>query len=246
MVYFASDVHLGCGDPSVAQRVERQFLAWLDRIEVDARAVCLAGDIFDFWFEKKGRIPDGYDRVLLRLRELTARGIEVLFFTGNHDMWLGGYFERVCGMRVFTGPQLLEFYGVRVLVAHGDNLNIADKPLLRLLNAFFRSKCARRVFEWLTPYRGILWIGRRWSAASRRSGGEKSYSEAVTEPLVEWARGYAAAHRVDCFVFGHMHWARDCRCEGLHTVHLGCWEQRPTYAVLEPSGRLTLKQFDEP
>ena len=47
MYYFASDIHLGAGGPETARRVERQFVAWLDGIESDAKALFLVGDIFD-------------------------------------------------------------------------------------------------------------------------------------------------------------------------------------------------------
>ena len=30
MYYFASDIHLGAGDPETARRTERRFVAWLD------------------------------------------------------------------------------------------------------------------------------------------------------------------------------------------------------------------------
>ncbi len=69
----------------------------------------------------------------------------------------------------------------------------------------------------------------------------------MTEPLIEYARNYAATHPeppIDHFVFGHLHFARDYREAGLHTVHLGCWEETPAYAVLDDTGELTLKRFD--
>lgn len=244
MVYFVSDIHLGGGDGPTACRTERRFLAWFDRVAGDAEAICLAGDIFDFWFEAGGRIPDGFDRVLEKFREATARGIELIFLPGNHDMWLNGHFERACGMRVCPSPQLFEFYGKRIFVAHGDNMNIGGKPFLRLLNACFRSRNLRRVFEWAVPYGRIVQFGRWWSTGSRRSHGKVKNSASVTEPLIEYAREYAATHRVDHFVFGHMHFPRDYRDGALHTVHLGEWTQDPWYAVLNERGELTLEKFE--
>ena len=246
MVYFAADIHLGGGDERTAERTERRFLAWLDRVASAASAICLAGDIFDFWFEAGDRIPDGFDRVLAKFREVTARGVELIFLPGNHDMWQNGHFERMCGMRVCPSPQLLEFYGQRIFVAHGDNMNIAGKPLLRLLNWCFRSRGLRWLFVHLVPYGRILRFGRWWSAGSRRKHGAVKNSAAVTEPLIAYARSYAATHRVDHFVFGHMHFPRDYRDGALHTVHLGEWtaEEAPSYAVLDDRGGLTLEKFE--
>lgn len=242
MIYFASDIHLGGGDERSARENERRFIAWLDTVARDAEAIVLAGDVFDFWFEVGTQIPPGYEAVLDKLRELTLRGVEVFFFTGNHDMWLGGYFERSCGMKVFTSPQLLTLKGRRVFVAHGDNMNIAGKPLLRLLNACFRSRGLRKVFQTVVPYPAIMRFGRWWSGRSRKAeSGRASRDASVIEPLIAYAREYARTHEVDHFVFGHMHYPCDHREERLHTVHLGGWEQGPSYAVLDDAGRLTLK-----
>ena len=50
---------------------------------------------------------------------------------------------------------------------------------------------------------------------------------------------YAAEHDVDHFVFGHMHFPRDYREQGLHVINLGCWEKYPSCAVLDASGGMT-------
>lgn len=59
MVYFASDIHLGAGDPAAARRTERRFTAWLDEVSHDADAIFLLGDLFDFWFEYRRVVPRG-------------------------------------------------------------------------------------------------------------------------------------------------------------------------------------------
>ena len=98
MYYFASDIHLGAGDEHSARAVERRFVAWLDKVSGDAEAIFLVGDIFDFWFEYRRVVPKGFVRTLGKLAELTDRGVRVVFFTGNHDMWVGDYLTRECGM----------------------------------------------------------------------------------------------------------------------------------------------------
>lgn len=241
MIYFASDIHLGGGDEETARATERRFIAWLDRAARDAEAIVLAGDVFDFWYETGGQIPPWYDAALEKLRELTRRGVEVIFFTGNHDMWLGGYFERSCGMRVFTAPQRLTFHGKQLFIAHGDNMNIRGKPVLRLLNACFRSRGLRRLFEATVPYRTILRFGRWWSGRSRKAHADRPADPSVVEPLIEFARRYARTHPVDHFLFGHMHCPLDHREGPLHTIHLGSWERGASYAVLDDEGELTLK-----
>ena len=245
MIYFASDVHLGGGTPQEARAVERRFVAWLDRAAGDAEAIFLVGDIFDFWFEYRRAVPQGFVRTLGKLAELTDRGIRVVFFTGNHDMWVGDYLRRECGVEIHTAPQTVTLHGRRLFIAHGDNMQIDGQPALKLLNRIFRSRVLRWLFAWgLHPDLAIR-FGRWWSGKSRKSHRAAGPSDAsMTEPLIAYAREYAAGHEVDHFIFGHMHFARDFRDDGLHTVHLGCWEQTPTYAVLDDAGELTLKRFE--
>ena len=40
MIYFASDIHLGAGDPATARCTERRFTAWLDAV---SRESCRRG-----------------------------------------------------------------------------------------------------------------------------------------------------------------------------------------------------------
>ena len=247
MIYFASDVHLGSGDPAAARTVERRFLAWLDFAARDAEAIFLVGDIFDFWFEYRRVIPSGCVRVLGKLAELTDRGIRVVFFTGNHDMWTGKCLADECGLEIHHEPQVMELHGKRLFIAHGDNMQIKGQPILRLLNRVFRSRGLRWFFSWVVHPDLFVRFGRRWSGHSRKSH-TKEIDVEMTRPLITYARSYAATH-ADCpvvhFVFGHMHVARDYHEEGLHTVHLGSWDKTPTYAVLDDAGNLTLNRFDE-
>ena len=255
MIYFASDIHLGAGDRRSARALEHRFVEWLDRAGRDAEAIFLVGDIFDFWFEYRRVVPKGFVRTLGKLAELTDRGIRVVFFTGNHDMWVGDYLARECGVEIFTSPQLLTLAGRRVFVAHGDNMNIDGQPVLKLLNRTFRSRTLRRLFSWGLHPDLALKFGQWWSRKSRQkhndaderarlTGRGQGFDERLTEPLIAYARQYAASHRVDHFVFGHMHFARDFREGGVHVVNLGGWEKNPSYAVLDEGGELTLKMLE--
>lgn len=244
MVYFASDIHLGGGGEESARARERQFVAWLDEVSRDAEAIVLVGDIFDFWFEYRRVVPKGFVRTLGRLAGLVDRGVRVIFFTGNHDMWVGDYLTRECGIEVCTAPQVMPFYDRQVFIAHGDNMNIDGQPMLKLLNTIFRSRTLKFLFSWGVHPDLALRFGLWWSEQSRKkhASGE-GFDASLTEPLIAYAREYAATHPVDHFVFGHMHFARDYRDGGLHVMSLGGWERHPSYATLDAAGELTLHRL---
>lgn len=239
-IYFASDIHLGSGDAETARANERRFVAWLDRAAADAEAIFLLGDIFDFWFEYRRVVPKGFVRTLSKLAELTDRGIRIGFFPGNHDLWVRDYFRRECGMEVYPMPRILELKGQRIYMAHGDNMGVGREP--RLLNRIFRSRTLRWLFSWGVHPDWAMRFGHWWSGKSRKShAGPEGFDESLTEPLIGYARRYAETHAVDHFVFGHMHYARDYREAGLHTIHLGGWDRCASYAVLDGAGALTLR-----
>ena len=243
MYYFASDIHLGAGDAATARAVERRFVAWLDDAARDAEAIFLVGDIFDFWFEYRRVVPKGFVRTLGKLAELTDRGVRVVFFTGNHDMWVGDYLARECGLEIHTAPQVMTLSGKKVFIAHGDNMKIDGQPMLKFLNRIFRSRTLKWLFSWGVHPDWALRFGHWWSGKSRKSHAADTLDVSLTEPLIQYAREYARAHAVDHFVFGHMHFPRDYREGSLHVVNLGCWAGNPSYAVLDAAGEMTLKML---
>ncbi|MEG1622868.1 MAG: UDP-2,3-diacylglucosamine diphosphatase [Alistipes sp.] len=244
MYYFASDIHLGGGDAATCRRKESAFTQWLDCVSADAEAIFLLGDMFDFWFEYQRVVPKGFVRTLGKLAELTDRGIRIVFFTGNHDMWVGDYLHKECGLEIHTHPEVMELAGKRLFLAHGDNMNIDHLPALRLLNAVFRSKTLRFLFSWLIHPDLAMKFGLWWSANSRQTQRHDRTNTAVNQPLINYAVNHSASHPdIDYYLFGHMHREGDFCGQGVRVMNLGDWNDQPTYAVLDSEGRLALKAF---
>ena len=243
--FFASDVHLGLDIPghSAAER-EQLFCRWLDMVAAELRsgggALYLLGDIFDFWFEYRKVAPMGFSRVIGRLAGMHDEGIEVHFFTGNHDTWTFGYLEKETGMIVHRSPFTADIAGVKVMMGHGHRIEAKGIPKgQRLLNRLFNSKAAYAIFSRLIHPDAAMTLGHRWSHSNRCSR-DISHTFTDKEPIVEFAHksiaqgGYNAP---DIFVFGHMHtpviYPLDDR-RGI--VILGQWITDPVYAVLDEEG----------
>src|SRR5882672_11493937 len=121
-IYFASDFHLGVPDYDSSLAREKRLVKWLDQVKHDAHSIYLMGDIFDFWFEYKHAIPKGFIRLQGKLAEITDSGISVVFFTGNHDMWMFDYFTKELNIAIYRDPIELEIHNQRLLIGHGDGL----------------------------------------------------------------------------------------------------------------------------
>ena len=135
-VYFLSDAHLGSRAIPHRRMQERRLVNFLDSIKHKAAAVYLLGDIFDFWHEYKTVVPKGYTRLLGKISELTDNGVEVHFFIGNHDLWMGDYLEKECGVTLHRSSAVVEIYGkvfvsvsgTRIATSHTDESLESAEP----------------------------------------------------------------------------------------------------------------------
>src|ERR1051325_6591606 len=125
-IYFASDFHLGIPNRQASLARERRICRWMDVIRQDAAVLYLVGDLFDVWFEYKNVIPKGHTRFLGKLAELRDSGLPIEAFTGNHDLWMRGYFEEELNIPVHHSTVRREYNGKRFLIGHGDGLGPGD------------------------------------------------------------------------------------------------------------------------
>ncbi len=246
MIYFASDMHLGSAAgraPSLER--ERDVVRWLDSVADTAEAIYLTGDVFDFWFEYNKVVPKGFTRFLGKIGELTDRGVQVHLFMGNHDMWMTGYLERECGMRLHRHGEVVELYGKRVYIDHGNTVMDREHPASYLLGRCFHSSVLRWLFSRLVHPTYAIRFGQWWSDHSREQRRQSHVFESEDESLVRFARReLAAGERIDYFVFGHIHCAVDYDLGGgSRAVFAGDWLRNSDYAVMTPDGRMELKSF---
>ncbi|MCU0472784.1 MAG: UDP-2,3-diacylglucosamine diphosphatase [Bacteroidales bacterium] len=242
-IFFASDFHLGLIAGSNPSEREKKIVRWLNEIAAEAAEIYLIGDIFDFWWEYKLVVPRGFTRFLGTVASITDSGIPVHFFTGNHDMWVGNYLTKECGIIVHTGPFTTSFNGKRFYLAHGEGLgnkNFGYKILLKI----FHNMPLRVLYSALHPSVGVG-IGQRWSKSSRLGKGiSEGFLGEEKEDLIRYAMSVAAKEKIDYFIFGHRHLAMNYNMkQGGEVVFLGDWIKNSSYAVWD-GHNLTLRMLD--
>jgi len=243
-IYFASDFHLGSNGRLTSLEREKQIVRWLEMIRSDAAEIYLVGDVFDFWFEYKTVVPRGYLRFFGKLRELRDQGIDIYFFTGNHDMWMFDYFEKELEIPIYREPITRKLGSKNFFIGHGDGLGPGDHGYKFLKKVLSNSLC-QWLYARLHPNFG-LWLMQFSSGKSRElEHGIPAFQGLEKEWLAIFANNYKGASPIDYFIFGHRHLTIDCTLNQLsgRYINLGEWLYTCSYAVFDGT-ELEIKFFE--
>lgn len=244
-IYFASDFHLGVPTFEISKQRELKILRWLTKIEQNAEAIFLVGDIFDFWFEYKTVVPKGAVRLLGKLAELSDKGIDIHFFVGNHDIWMFDYFPKELGITVHHKALQIKLKGKQFFIAHGDGLGPKDYGYKRLKKIFTNPLC-QWLFKWLHPDLGVR-LANKSSSASRTVQTEPEYFLGADKEWLLLYSNYKLKQfpNTDYFIFGHRHLPLDILLENQQSryLNLGEWFNHCTYVEFDGQA-LELKAFE--
>ena len=227
--YFASDFHFGAPNAEVSKKREQSVVSWLDTIQKDANHLFLLGDIFDFWFEYSGKPPAYYALFLNKMAELRKNGIDIYFFTGNHDMWVKIYLTEHLGIRVFRKEQTFIINDKKFLIGHGDGLGKGEFGY-KCLKFFLNCKINVWLFGLLPKKTGFA-VAHFCSKKSRSMTPEYKdrFLGNEKELLVQYCFQYAKNHDVDYFVFGHRHLPLKVEIEKATYFNTGDWLNYNSY-----------------
>lgn len=116
---FISDLHL-------CQAMPRTFDAWASYLrDTPADAVCMLGDLFEFWPGSDAAELDFEARCLQVLHD-AARRRHVAVMVGNRDFLLTPELLQSVGVMPLADPTLLQTWQQRWLLTHGDALCLGD------------------------------------------------------------------------------------------------------------------------
>lgn len=243
--YFASDFHLGTDARLTSREREKQLVRWLDSVAPSAEKIYLVGDIWEFFVEYKSVVPKGTVRLLGKLAELRDGGLDIEFFTGNHDLWMGRYFEEELGILTHRAPILVEIHGKKCFIGHGDGLGPGDEGY-KFLKKVFTNPACQSLFRLLHPDFGSA-LGRFWSGKSRDKNRaiDLRFLGAEGEWLIQFCEEKIRTTAVDYFIFGHRHLPIDWLLSNGKTryLNLGEWMYGSTFAALDETG-ISLEIFE--
>ena len=201
---FVSDAHFRTPPDEASEERELKLVQLLKNQEGELQHLFLLGDIFDYWFEYHDVVPKGYATLFACLKELYAQGVQVHYFTGNHDMWVEDYFTKTFGAVIYREARMFSINGHRCFVGHGDGLGGKQRKYLfikRILNCRFNWW----LYGMLHPRQSFA-IARLCSRMSRNSHDENTFVfKGEKEAKVRFAREMLQTTDVEFFIFAHRH-----------------------------------------
>lgn len=194
---FVSDVHLASERPAMAAR----FLRFVGEEARGARALFILGDLFDHWLGDDDADEPFNRDVLGALGSLAASGVEVALLHGNRDFLLSGRAAARAGLQLIHDPTVLELYGIRTLLVHGDTLCTDDLRYQRYRARVRRPAVVRTFLALPRVLRRAIALGMRSVSENEKDVKPPEIMD-VAVPTVEAA---LRAHGYPRLIHGHTH-----------------------------------------
>ncbi len=220
--YFLSDVHLRLDRPERGRRLARLVdqLAPQDRLFI-------VGDLCDFWFASRQQGADPMAcpglSALVRLQE---RGVPLTLMLGNHDAWLGPFYESLLRLEVQPEPLVIVSHGQTIRLAHGHRV--------------------KGTSTWKSLMEGRAFLGAFGLLPGFLARDLESRLDRVnTRKKAEADRRLIAAYRemalacdseFDIIVFGHVHHAYNNPEASPRLIVLGDWTRGASYLKIDATG----------
>ncbi|MEG3109885.1 MULTISPECIES: UDP-2,3-diacylglucosamine diphosphatase [unclassified Pantoea] len=225
---FIADLHLCQEEPAITAG----FLHFLQREAPHCDALYILGDLFEAWIGDDDPNPL-HQKIANALRALP---VPVYFIHGNRDFLIGRRFARDSGMTLLPEEQVLELYGHRLLIMHGDTLCTDDQGYQR-----FRAKVHQRWIQ--TLFLALpLFIRKRIATRMRADSKQANQHKSLTIMDVNQQAVEAAMQRqqVRLLIHGHTHrpaiHALTLQGKAAERAVLGAWHSEGSMIQLDASG----------
>lgn len=110
---------------------------------VHADALYVLGDLFEFWVGDDDR-SDFAESIRAEFKALTDSGVPCYFTQGNRDFLVGRRFAKQTGVKLLGDETVIDLYGTKAVVLHGDTLCTKDVKYLE-----FRAKVHQPWLQWV-------------------------------------------------------------------------------------------------
>jgi UDP-2,3-diacylglucosamine hydrolase len=119
---FISDIHISDDYPEI----NKHFFDFIKKINTNVNALYILGDLFEYWLGDDDPNPI-FKKTQNALKNLSKNNVSVFFLHGNRDFLVGDEFANKSHIKILSDPSVIELYGERILISHGDIFCTDDK-----------------------------------------------------------------------------------------------------------------------
>lgn len=228
---FIADLHLQTEEPAITAG----FLRFLRGEAKSADALYILGDLFEAWIGDDD--PNPLHREMAdAIHALVDSGVPCYFIHGNRDFLIGKRYARESGMTLLPEEQVLDLYGRKVLIMHGDTLCTDDTGYLAF-RAKVHTPWIQKVFLALPLFiRNRIAV--RMRAGSKAANSSKSMTIMDVNPQA--VVRVMEKHDVQWLIHGHTHrpdvHSLIANGEPAYRVVLGAWHTEGSMVKVTPEG----------
>jgi UDP-2,3-diacylglucosamine pyrophosphatase LpxH len=231
-----SDAHLGTRGCNAEALLD--FLR-----ENDFETLYVVGDLIDIWALRRGIYwPQQHNDVIQKILRKARKGTHVIYIPGNHDELVAGFCGAYGNIDIRQSAIHVTACGERILIIHGHELDTVVQNVKWLA---FAGDLGYQFLLSLNPL--INFVRRRfglgyWSLsayAKRRVKDAVSFIGKFEAAVTH----YAARHRVDAVLCGHIHSPAIREFDSVTYYNCGDWVESCTALVEESDGQINMVDY---
>jgi UDP-2,3-diacylglucosamine hydrolase len=191
---FVSDLHL-------CQAMPRTFAGFQRHLQTTtANAVFILGDLFELWVGDD-MVQQPFERRCVQALHAASERLTLAFMAGNRDFLVGPQLLLQAGMLGLHEPTVLQAFGQRVLLSHGDAWCLDDLPYQAFRQEVRSDAWQFRFLAQSLPER--LQVAQQIRSASRER--QRFDGAADTDVHIPTALQHMQAAQATVLVHGHTH-----------------------------------------
>ena len=219
------------------------FLTFLKFAQQKCEALYILGDLFDLWLGDDDNTPPHPD-ILTALRAVSDNGIALYVALGNRDFLIGRDFCEKTGAKLLPDYALVDLYGTKTLITHGDLLCTKDTKY-QLFRKIVRHPLIIQTFLLIPLYIRKKIASRTQAKTSASMLKKNNEIMDVEQKTVETMM---SKYKVSLLIHGHTHRPNThvfkVDSKTLQRIVLGDWYEQDSVLVCQAEERNLLKIRD--
>jgi len=235
--YFISDLHLKEQTPQTINA----FLQFL-KVEVpNAESLYILGDLFEFWIGDDAASLVGAEPILNAM-SAASKQVDCYFVAGNRDFLVGELFSEQSGFKILPDETIIDLYGTKTLILHGDSLCTDDIAHQQFRKQFVANNTWRNEFlGHAIPHRIEQAKQARMQSNEHKSKVSMEIMDVSESAVIETFEKYG----VNQMIHGHTHrqnthqYSLNDGQQGVRYV-LGDWHNTSSIMIAKDNGDISI------